>query len=222
MPNVTTLSFLVKRSLRRLRRFARARKRPSGRGAEDDIAVLSGRRAALAWLSVAAGPRRLSRRRHGARQDDPGSRAAADGQRGRRRAPAEPHRRAGVAHRHWAAEAERFAPSLNVFVAHPAFTPAELLKSTSAEDLVGIDLVVTSYAALLRLDWLGKTRWRLAVVDEALAIKRRPARSRRRSSRGASAASARTATGRRPTNLTAAQPVAIWTSYSSVEATPSP
>ena len=81
----------------------------------------------------------------------------------------------------WAAEAERFAPSLNVFVAHPAFTPAELLKSTSAEDLVGIDLVVTSYAALLRLDWLGKTRWRLAVVDEAQAIKRRPARSRRRS-----------------------------------------
>ena len=26
----------------------------------------------------------------------------------------------------WAAEAERFAPSLNVFVARPAFTPAEL------------------------------------------------------------------------------------------------
>jgi hypothetical protein len=50
---------------------------------------------------------------------------------------------------------------LNVFVAHPAFTPAELLKSTSAEDLVGSDLVVTGYAALLRLDWFGKTRWRL-------------------------------------------------------------
>ncbi len=79
----------------------------------------------------------------------------------------------------WAAEAERFAPSLNVFVAVPAFTPAELLKSTSAEDLVGIDLVVASYVALLRLDWLGKTRWRLAVVDEAQATKRRPARSRR-------------------------------------------
>ena len=70
---------------------------------------------------------------------------------------------------------------LAINVAHPAFTPAELLKSTSAEDLVGIDLVVTSYAALLRLDWLGKTCWRLAVVDEAQAIKRRPARSRRRS-----------------------------------------
>src|SRR5271166_4166452 len=50
----------------------------------------------------------------------------------------------------WAAEAKRFAPSLNLFVAHPAFTPAERLKSTSAEDLAGIDLVVTSYAALLR------------------------------------------------------------------------
>jgi superfamily II DNA or RNA helicase len=79
----------------------------------------------------------------------------------------------------WAAEAERFAPSLNVFVAHPAFTPAERLKSTSAEDLAGIDLVVTSYAALLRLDWLGKTRWRLAVVDEAQAIKNPEAKQTR-------------------------------------------
>ena len=29
----------------------------------------------------------------------------------------------------WAAEAERFAPSLKVFVAHPAFAPAERLRS---------------------------------------------------------------------------------------------
>ena len=119
----------------------------------------------------------------------------------------------------WAAEAERFAPSLSVFVARPAFTPAELLKSTSTEDLVGIDLVVTSYAALLRLaqDPLASRRRRRGAGDQAT-----PGQVSSPESRGASAASTRTATGRRPTNLTAAQPVAIWTSYSSVEATPSP
>ena len=79
----------------------------------------------------------------------------------------------------WAAEAERFAPSLNVFVAHPAFASAERLRSPSTEDLAATDLVVTSYGSLLRLDWLGKTRWRLAVVDEAQAIKNPDARQTR-------------------------------------------
>ena len=79
----------------------------------------------------------------------------------------------------WAAEAERFAPSLKVFVAHPAFAPAERLKSPSAEELAGTDVVVTSYAALLRLNWLGRTRWRLAVVDEAQAIKNPDAKQTR-------------------------------------------
>jgi non-specific serine/threonine protein kinase len=71
----------------------------------------------------------------------------------------------------WSAEAGRFTPSLNVLVAHPAFTPAEKLRAFTAEDLGETDLVVTSYAALLRLDWLAETRWRFAVVDEAQAIK---------------------------------------------------
>ncbi|HSS85125.1 MAG TPA: SNF2-related protein, partial [Reyranella sp.] len=79
----------------------------------------------------------------------------------------------------WAAEAERFAPSLKVFVAHPAFAPAERLRSPSAEELAGTDVVVTSYAALLRLNWLGRTRWRLAVVDEAQAIKNPDAKQTR-------------------------------------------
>ena len=70
----------------------------------------------------------------------------------------------------WASEAERFAPSLSVFVAHPAFSPAERLKAPE-ETLAASDLVVTSYAALLRLGWIGETRWRLVVVDEAQGIK---------------------------------------------------
>jgi len=37
--------------------------------------------------------------------------------------------------------------------------------------LAASDLVVTSYAVLLRLGWIGETRWRLVVVDEAQGIK---------------------------------------------------
>ena len=70
----------------------------------------------------------------------------------------------------WASEAERFAPSLSVFVAHPAFSTAERLKAPG-ETLAASDLVVTSYAALLRLGWIGEARWRLVVVDEAQGIK---------------------------------------------------
>ncbi len=75
----------------------------------------------------------------------------------------------------WAAEAERFAPSLKVFVAHPAFATAEALKAPQA----GADLVIVSYGALLRLDWVVKTRWRLIVIDEAQAIKNAGAKQTR-------------------------------------------
>jgi non-specific serine/threonine protein kinase len=78
----------------------------------------------------------------------------------------------------WAAEAERFAPSLKVFVAHPAFATAETLKAPQAA-LDAADLVVTSYGALLRLDGLGEFRWRLAVIDEAQAIKNAGAKQTR-------------------------------------------
>jgi len=70
----------------------------------------------------------------------------------------------------WAQEAERFAPSLKVFIAHPAFNPAEQLKAPE-EILAASDLVITSYATLSRLDWIGQTRWRMAVIDEAQNIK---------------------------------------------------
>ena len=78
----------------------------------------------------------------------------------------------------WAAEVERFAPSLKVFAAHPAFASAELLKAPENR-VAESDLVVTSYGALLRLGWIGKTRWRLAVIDEAQAIKNPDAKQSR-------------------------------------------
>jgi non-specific serine/threonine protein kinase len=71
----------------------------------------------------------------------------------------------------WAAEAARFAPSLRLMIAHPAFTPAERLKAITLDDLAGVDLVVTSYGTLQRLAWLANTSWRLVVLDEAQAIK---------------------------------------------------
>ena len=149
MPNVTTLSFLVKRSLRRLRRFARARKRHPGEALKTTSR--SYQAVGLRWLGF------LSRLGLGAcLADDMGLGKTIQvlallltvSEGGGERRPSLIVAPASLI-ANWAAEAERFAPSLNVFVAHPAFTPAELLKSTSAEDLVGIDLVVTSYAALL-------------------------------------------------------------------------
>jgi SNF2 family DNA or RNA helicase len=38
-------------------------------------------------------------------------------------------------------------------------------------DFSAVDLVVTSYGTLLRQDWIGETNWRLAILDEAQAIK---------------------------------------------------
>ncbi|HEY3352108.1 MAG TPA: DEAD/DEAH box helicase [Polyangia bacterium] len=71
----------------------------------------------------------------------------------------------------WVAEIERFAPSLRALVAHPSVTPAAELKTPDAGRLDATDLVITSYATLLRLPWLAARRWRLAILDEAQAIK---------------------------------------------------
>ncbi|MCK6486824.1 MAG: DEAD/DEAH box helicase [Planctomycetes bacterium] len=79
----------------------------------------------------------------------------------------------------WAAEAARFAPSLRVLVAHPSALPAEELQAVDAARLAATDLVVTSYGTLQRLPWLGATHWRLAVLDEAQAIKNPGARQTR-------------------------------------------
>lgn len=71
----------------------------------------------------------------------------------------------------WAAEVERFAPTLKVLVAHPSFISGAELKAMTLETLADVDLVITSYGALLRYEWLTSTRWQVAVIDEAQAIK---------------------------------------------------
>jgi len=71
----------------------------------------------------------------------------------------------------WAAEITQFAPSLSVFVAHPSTADAAELKAVEAERLADVDLVITSYGATLRYPWLATTPWRVAVLDEAQAIR---------------------------------------------------
>src|SRR5471032_1593581 len=71
----------------------------------------------------------------------------------------------------WAAEIARFAPSLKAIVVHPSAMPADKLASGGEAGLAEADLVITSYGFLARLPWLTATPWRLAVLDEAQAIK---------------------------------------------------
>jgi non-specific serine/threonine protein kinase len=79
----------------------------------------------------------------------------------------------------WKAEAERFAPSLRVLVAHPSATTREELAALSPEALRGHDVVVVTYAGVHRLPWLGACEFGLVVLDEAQAIKSPGARQTR-------------------------------------------
>ncbi|CAG2160657.1 DEAD/DEAH box helicase [Cupriavidus numazuensis] len=71
----------------------------------------------------------------------------------------------------WAAEAERFAPGLRLLIAHPSVMPAAELRALDPARLVDIDLVITSFGSLVRQPVLGTIQWRVAIVDEAQAIK---------------------------------------------------
>ena len=68
----------------------------------------------------------------------------------------------------WKAELSRFAPSLSFYIAHPSEPGIDLQDSAAAS---GHDLVITTYTMLCRLDWLRQREWRLAILDEAQAIK---------------------------------------------------
>jgi hypothetical protein len=71
----------------------------------------------------------------------------------------------------WAAEIERFAPSLRAMIAHPSAMPGADLKALDRERIAGVDIVITSYGSLLRVPALLDAPWRIAVLDEAQAIK---------------------------------------------------
>jgi non-specific serine/threonine protein kinase len=71
----------------------------------------------------------------------------------------------------WVAEIGRFAPSLKTVVVHPSAATTTTPLADGPTSLAGADLVITSYGFLSRAAWLGETPWRLAVIDEAQAIK---------------------------------------------------
>ncbi|TCK35357.1 non-specific serine/threonine protein kinase [Paraburkholderia sp. BL8N3] len=79
----------------------------------------------------------------------------------------------------WAAEAERFAPGLRLLIAHPSVMPAADLRALDATRLADFDLVVTSFASLLRQPVLATIQWRVAIIDEAQAIKNPSAKQTR-------------------------------------------
>jgi SNF2 family DNA or RNA helicase len=96
----------------------------------------------------------------------------------------------------WQAEAQRFAPSLNLFVVHPAECDQEewLSLLTQSHIQTSSDLVVTTYGLLHRLPWVEKQQWHIAILDEAQAIKN-PATQQSRAARKIQASSRIVLTG---------------------------
>jgi non-specific serine/threonine protein kinase len=71
----------------------------------------------------------------------------------------------------WKSELAKFAPSLSFAVAHPSEVSAAGSGEIGPGDADSFDLIVTTYGMLVRQEWLTRHRWRLAILDEAQAIK---------------------------------------------------
>jgi non-specific serine/threonine protein kinase len=76
----------------------------------------------------------------------------------------------------WAAEIEKFAPSLKAVIVHPSTMPADEVKAFTTEQASDYDLAITSYGALLRIPVFAEADWRFVILDEAQAIKNPNAR----------------------------------------------
>ena len=79
----------------------------------------------------------------------------------------------------WAAEIEKFAPSLTARILHPSAMTAEQMRQFTPEQTTGLDLAITSYGTLLRMPMLAELSWRLVILDEAQAIKNASAKQTR-------------------------------------------
>lgn len=71
----------------------------------------------------------------------------------------------------WAAEIDRFSPSLTVLIVHPSAMSGIKLQGIEQEYLEKYDLIITSYGTLMRLPVLEKISWQIVIADEAQAIK---------------------------------------------------
>jgi len=68
----------------------------------------------------------------------------------------------------WKSELSRFAPSLSVCIAHPSEMKSD---GSDADVMANHDLFITTYTMLGRLEPLRRREWKLAILDEAQAIK---------------------------------------------------
>ena len=75
----------------------------------------------------------------------------------------------------WRAEIGRFAPSLTFLIVHSS-EPDSLLGGAASPACRKVDLVITTYGMLVRLEDLRKWEWDLSILDEAQAIKNSGAR----------------------------------------------
>ena len=72
----------------------------------------------------------------------------------------------------WKSELQRFAPSLEVLVAHPSERATDFDAAGELDSaLSGIDVALTTYGMVARSAALRSRDWRLVVLDEAQAIK---------------------------------------------------
>jgi SNF2 family DNA or RNA helicase len=70
----------------------------------------------------------------------------------------------------WKREAARFTPGLRLFFAHRSEGEPDF-ENPAAKTLAAVDLVITTYGMLTRLDWPVATDWSWIIIDEAQAIK---------------------------------------------------
>jgi non-specific serine/threonine protein kinase len=71
----------------------------------------------------------------------------------------------------WTSEITTFTPKLRFLVAHPDFHKPGPVPEPDAEQLAGLDLVLTTYALTQRYAWIQNTSWNYVILDEAQAIK---------------------------------------------------
>ena len=71
----------------------------------------------------------------------------------------------------WRLEIERFAPQLEVLIAHPSRIPSPELKKLSKKRVDAHDAVITTYGTAMRTEWMRAHAWRNVILDEAQAIK---------------------------------------------------
>ena len=71
----------------------------------------------------------------------------------------------------WRLEIERFAPQLEVLIAHPSHIPSPELKQIPKTQVDACDAVITTYGTAMRTEWMTSYAWRSVILDEAQAIK---------------------------------------------------